>query len=108
MICGTGKDRPDGAWRDVYRSLDHATAKRACKRAAQLGFPGEAVHFADTFIRLQELRHLADYSPDFQPSRADALEAIGDAKAAIQALSACKRKDRIAFAVLLLLNNTRH
>jgi uncharacterized protein (UPF0332 family) len=52
------------AYRGFYRAFDHARMRSACEgftrdRSADTNLR----FFADTFLRLQGLRHLADYDP---------------------------------------------
>lgn len=103
ILIGVGPDRPDKAWAQVYRALQHGDAKNACTQARNLGFPATIVTCAEAFLALQESRHSADYDPDHRLLRADALRAIGLAESAINALRSAPKKDRRAFAVLLLL-----
>lgn len=104
MLVGVGSNRPDKAWRQVYRSLQHGEAKAACRLLGNNnpGFPQPLVDCANTFVILQEERHSADYASDFRATRADALDAIARAEQAIANLFAAPKKDRRAFAVLLL------
>ncbi len=103
VLVGVGPDRPDKAWAQVYRALQHGDAKNACAQVRKLGFPATIVTCADTFVTLQESRHSADYDPDHRVLRADAISAIKQANNAIDALLSTPRKDRRAFSVLLLL-----
>jgi hypothetical protein len=102
ILVGVGADRPNAAWAQVYRALQHGEAKNACLQVRNLGFSAGIVTCAEAFVLLQERRHSADYDPDHRVLRADALRAIGLAEDAIRALGSAPRKDRKAFAVLLL------
>ncbi|QRE74160.1 hypothetical protein F1D61_11540 [Methylobacterium aquaticum] len=102
-LVGQGPNRPDKAWRQTYRALNHGDGKRACAQLRALGFPATLVQTGDAFRTLQEQRHLADYDPDHRVTRADALAAIAAAENGIANLRATSNKDRIAFAVQLLL-----
>jgi len=102
LLVGVGKDRPSKAWRQTYRALQHGEARNACMGARNLGFPDTIVVCADAFVVLQEFRHSADYDPDHRVLRADALNAIRLAEDAMKALKSAPKKDRRAFAVLLL------
>lgn len=103
MLVGVGPNRPDKAWTQTYRALQHGDAKNACVHARKLGFPTTIVACADAFVALQETRHSVDYDPGHRVFRDDALRAIKLAEDAIRDLRATPRKDRGAFAVLLLL-----
>ncbi len=102
LLVGSGPNRPDKAWAQVYRALDHGAARNACSNVRRLGFPAEIEFAADAFVRLQEARHGADYDPDYRVGRSEALDWIALAADAIRSLRQASRKDRIAFAVLLL------
>ncbi|MDX2155656.1 MAG: hypothetical protein SFW09_04015 [Hyphomicrobiaceae bacterium] len=102
LLVGAGRDRPEKAWSQVHRSLQHGDAKSACHQARNLGFPHEIKICCAIFIELQEMRHRADYDPDYRLSRAVALQAVDMAERAIRSLRAAPRLDRKAFAVLLL------
>jgi hypothetical protein len=102
VLVGVGAARPDNAWTQAYRALQHGEAKNACLQVRRLGFPAGIVACAEAFVLLQERRHSADYDPNHRVVRADALSAIGYAQSAIEALISAPRKDRKAFAVLLL------
>lgn len=54
MPVGVGNNRPDNAWRQVYRALQHGDAKSACLqlRANNPGFPQLILDCAGTFAIL--------------------------------------------------------
>lgn len=103
LLVGVGQDRPDKAWAHTYRALEHGFAKNACAQVRGLGFPPGLGSVADAFVTLQQSRHEADYDPDHRIARADALAAIALAEQAFVDLRSSSRRDRRAFAVLLLL-----
>lgn len=103
LVGTTRADRPNRAWAQTYRSVDHGRSKSAFERAHNLGFPQDLVDVADIFVELQKLRHDADYDPEFRLSRAAALEAVSQATDAIQKIRAAEMSDRRALAALLLL-----
>ena len=103
LLVGAGPDGDYGIWRQTYRALDHGNAKNACTLLKNLGFPEPLCHCGEAFILLQAARHKADYDPYHRVSRADALDAIELAEAAIKNLVTSNRRDRKAFAVQLLL-----
>lgn len=64
--AATGKNsraRKQPAWGHTARALNHQTAKQACLRIVSQGLlsPGTR-RFAQTFARMQGLRHDADYN----------------------------------------------
>jgi uncharacterized protein (UPF0332 family) len=103
LVGPAGTERSTTAWRQTYRALDHGAAKTACTQARRLGFPADIVVCAETFIKLLESRHDADYDPTFTTTHAEAMAAIAEAEAAIDKLTRATPKDRTAFAILLLL-----
>ena len=102
LLIGVGANRANKAWKQVYRALDHGSAKNACAQLRGLGFPGGLCDCGESFVQLQQARHDADYDPDHRVTRADTLSAIASAEIAIRLLSAADRRDRKAFAVQLL------
>lgn len=103
LLVGAGAARPDKAWTHVYRALNHGFAKNACREAANLTFPPEIIECAKEFIELQEVRHKADYDPRARFTRAEVLDWVSRAEAAIAKVQAAPRRDRKAFAVQLLM-----
>jgi uncharacterized protein (UPF0332 family) len=103
VFVGVGADRPDKAWAHIVRSMQHRDARDACRAIRKYSFCQDIQQCADSFVQLQHLRHDADYDPHLRVLRAEALEAIRIAEVAIRSLKSAPRKDRKAFAVLLLL-----
>lgn len=54
---------------------------------------------------MQEQRHTADYDPSTNDIRADVQLLITEADVAIRAFKTATRRDRTAFAALVLLKN---
>lgn len=104
VLVGAGNNKPKRAWTQAYRAADHGQLSKRCKSARAKGFPRSLADFADTFISLQDLRHRADYDPDWRPRRSEVENHISMTKAAIGALRNTPLADRRAFAVHLLLN----
>jgi hypothetical protein len=107
LLVGVGPNRPQKAWRHLYRAIEHTDAKRRCEKTRALGFPPGIVSCADAFVALQQQRHSADYDPVYKISRADALATVAQAERAIRDLRTSSRKDRRAFAVQLLFDRRR-
>jgi hypothetical protein len=107
MFVGVGSNRPDKAWSQAFRSLQHGDAKNACDSVQKLGFASTIQQCATAFVDLQLKRHDADYNPDIRFRRVEALNAIAIAEDAIRSLKSSSKKDRRAFAVLLLLKKRR-
>jgi hypothetical protein len=89
----------------AYRSVDHSNAKAACQecRATGKGFPRGVIHYAETFIRLQDLRHDADYDPTAQFNINHAHALINDCTKAIAAFDAEPERHRRAFVLFVAL-----
>ncbi|MGU3540485.1 hypothetical protein [Methylobacterium sp. A54F] len=102
-LVGAGPNRAAIAWRHAYRALNHGEARRACEKLRPMGFPADLIVVGDAFRTLQEQRHNADYDPLHRVTRADALAAIATADAALKSLRRAAPRERVAFAVQLLL-----
>jgi uncharacterized protein (UPF0332 family) len=102
-LVGTGALRPQRAWLQTYRAVDHGQAKSRCKDANAKGFPISIQAFAESFVTLQEHRHRADYSPDQHFTKQEVIEVIRLARSAVAAMTNAPTKDRRAFAVHVLL-----
>ena len=94
----------DLAWNQVYRALEHGTARRRCQRVSGLQrFPLEIKNFADLFVDLQEKRHKADYDPEAVFSRLNVVSDIYRAEEAISNFHKAPLNVRKAFAIYVLL-----
>jgi uncharacterized protein (UPF0332 family) len=103
MIGTGGADRSPEAWNQVYRSLDHTAAKKACQNQQKIGlFPTAIQDFANMFTNMQEKRHLADYSPTETFYRSAVKQDILDATDVMRRFKAAPIKDRRAFAAFVL------
>ena len=103
MLVGVGVLRLSMAWRQAYRSVDHGQAKKRCKDSVNNGFPPHLVNFANAFVKLQELRHRADYDPQASFLKSEVMNYVAEARHALSALRHSNRTDRRAFAVYVLL-----
>ena len=63
LFVGASASRPNAAWAQTYRAVEHGFARNACTQVRGLGFPAPLVDCAETFVRLQQQRHVADYDP---------------------------------------------
>ena len=100
----------------LYRSFDHGHMRAICQALNvttlrdtlkhQLGRSAVSPHmreFADSFIALQELRHLADYDPlvEFQPSDvASLVDAASVAMAAFDRVLPSEQADVLALMMV--------
>ena len=104
VLAGMGIARPQRAWLQTYRAVDHAQAKTRCKETKGKGFPASIQAFADCFTSLQEYRHRADYSPDQHFTKQEVSAIVGLARSAVAAIGNAPVKDRRAFAIHVLLH----
>lgn len=102
-LVGTGRARPDKAWRHAYRALNHGDVKNACRQLRTFGFPPELIQVGDIFQGLMLQRHNADYDPTHRVTRADALAVISLAEEGMAKLGSAAVRDRVALAIQLLL-----
>jgi hypothetical protein len=103
MIGTGGANRSPEAWEQVYRALGHGTAKDACKNQSKIKlFPADVQDFANAFVKMQEKRHLADYSPMDTFYKTDVKQDILVARDVMQRFKKSSVKDRRAFAALVL------
>lgn len=104
LVIGTnGSQRSNPAWRQVYRALQHGSAKDACKdRKTIERFPSEIQDFASTFVTLQQLREEADYDPASRFAKTDVLTLLADAADVTKRFRKVPSRDRRAFAVWVL------
>lgn len=99
-------DRSQRAWRQVYRSVMHKTAKnRLSDQNVMKEFPKDIEDFGNTFVNAQFKRTLADYDPWFRTVRSEVLTDIATAEIAIRKLKQSPIKDRRALAVWVMLTN---
>ncbi|MBW7920762.1 MAG: hypothetical protein H3C51_01525 [Rubellimicrobium sp.] len=110
-LVGTSRQRrPNRAWVEVYRGIEHGAARAACDGAGNVGFPAGVKTFADAFRQLQIAREAADYDPMIRLGKVEVQGFIALAEDGIAALGAVSRTDRIAFAtwVLITTRGARH
>ena len=89
------------AWTQTYRALEHGFAKGRMQSDLTMFVPA-IQNFGRVFIDLQIQRHLADYDPNAEFTRAGALHLIDRAEAAIIAFEAADPTERKAFAAHVL------
>lgn len=105
LVGATKSRRPNKAWVEVYRGLEHGSAKNACGSASNVAFPQGIRDFADAFKQLQAARHAADYDPMIRLSKLEALSFIALAEDSIAALRGAAANDRVAFATWVLITS---
>lgn len=103
LLVGVGAKRPEKAWTQVYRALNHGDAKKVCTNKDILrGISPSLRGCAGAFVELQEARHKADYDPGHRISRAEALARIDQAEQAVRDLREAPRQERFEFATVIL------
>src|SRR5690625_3909949 len=103
LVGATKRNRPNKAWVEVYRGLEHGAVKDACRRANKIDFPQEIKDFAEAFGQLQSVRHQADYDPMIRFTKLCALACITLSQDSIDALKGAPKSDRVAFATWVLI-----
>lgn len=99
MVGGKNSERSKHAWRQVYRALDHGTAKNACKNQEFVSkFPKPVEDFANMFVSLQIKRHDADYDPNKKYTKSEVIQDIDSAEQVIKDFMVAAIKDRRAFS----------
>jgi len=104
LVGETGMKR---AWNQVYRALEHGAAAKACERKEIGEFPAEIQVFARAFVKMQGLRHKADYSPLETYSKSEVEHEIDDARLVIEKFENTEIRHRRAFAAFVLLRLRR-
>ena len=95
--------RRNEAWHQVYRALEHGSARRACgNKQAMSRFAYQIQGFAETFVTLQHLRHKADYALEARYEKLLVLAAINEAEDAIAQLEQADKQQLRTFAVHVL------
>ena len=107
MLVGVSPaNRSEGAWRQVYRALEHGPARNRCSNQNMLNeFPQRIQRFAEKFVEMQRERHAADYDPGAHFSRSDVIQWIEETSVTIARFNRVPVKDRRAFAVYVLFRN---
>lgn len=88
----------------VYRSLDHGTAAKRCKRHEIIDFPADIQAFADALVSMQNKRHSCDYDPVYKISKTDVEADLKKAKDVVKKLANAPAKHKKAFSTFLVVN----
>lgn len=107
-LLGADEDsRPNNAWIEVYRGLDHHMCAEACKLAIArgVGFPEPLINVADCFTMLQKHRHTADYDPKPFAEGSRARDYLATAEECVAAIRECPDNDIKAFAAWVLITS---
>ena len=105
LIGAVPSKRPNKAWIEVYRGLNHASCLKACLKAHEVGFPVAIHEFADAFVQLQKARHSADYDPTTTLDDKQVRVLISLAETCIARFRRCRVIDRRAFAAWVLITS---
>lgn len=106
LVGGVGSVRSKHAWRQVYRSLEHGDAKKAClKNHILKQFPSAIEDFGNKFVEMQIKRHEADYDPTLMLTKSAVLQDIDDTETVIAGFQTEPTKDRRAFAAFVLFRH---
>lgn len=92
------EDRPEKAWHEVYRALQHETLRRACAHPDLRLFPPEFHNIGDGVLNLQKARYSADYSLASVVDIEEAKGFIDIASNCINSVKNARKKDKLAFA----------
>ena len=97
------RTRKDPAWTHTARALDHRTARIECRRIDSQGLLSEGVRrFAQVFVKMQELRHDADYDDYSRFTRVQVIYWIEEAERAIATVEREPQEMQRALAVMTM------
>lgn len=102
LIGGSNSARHPDAWRQVYRGIDHRSARDACSPKKVGHLPQAIQDFANVFAALQEKRHSADYDPTYRSTKSAVAVDINQAEVVIKGFQAAPARDRRAFVAIVM------
>jgi len=105
LVGKTPSRRPEKAWIEVYRGLNHGVCEKSCEQASRVNFPDCIKEFADAFRQLQALRHKADYDPAIRFGKVDAETWYEIARLSVESLRSASSYDKRAFAAWVLISS---
>ena len=91
------------AWERVYRRLDHGRAQNNLRAALNL-LSQSGANFARAFIDLRDQRREADYNPNPQVVRSDAVNIVARAQTAMRDFSQLTQEERRLLATQSLFD----
>jgi hypothetical protein len=96
-----GRQKPWEFFSPIYRSLDHARAKAVL--SGWVRKPGNDISLiGQTFVELQEKRHIADYDPEPRLGRVETLDLIDQARTAVARIKSLSSEDKLRLATQLI------
>ena len=96
-------DRPDKAWHEVYRSLQHEVLRKACGHQDLKFFPPEFRSVGSGVLNLRKARYSAGYSVMTVIEVEEAQGFIDLASDCIELIRNAQRKDKLAFAAWIVV-----
>lgn len=105
IVGSSTSDRDRPVWLQIYRALEHRTAKNRCKDQMVRQFPLGIRDFAEVFETMHELRETADYNPEALFSVDEVWYWSKVVYSVIESFEATPPQHRRAFAAYLLLPN---
>ena len=97
------RSRKTIAWTRTARALDHRTARQECERiVGQALLSAGARQFAQTFVKMQVLRHEADYEDYTRFTRNQVTTWIEEAEVAIAAVNRETQEIQRALATMAM------
>lgn len=97
-----GAWQPWDAFRHIYRSVDHAAARRTFENARRNGLSADVIAVGEVFRLLQHERHSADYDLGFRISQAELLDRIERTAEAMERLAHLPAHERVLLAAHLV------
>ena len=103
MLVGARPEfRTSPSWQNVYRSLEHAGAKKLFLHWTVMAhFPAAIQEFGDTFVEMQGNRHEADYNPHARFAKPFVMSAIDNVERVIAGFKNAGREDLRALALCI-------
>ena len=108
MMGATPSRRPNQAWRQTYRALEHGRSRQQCSNRGMMSlFPHSIQNFGEHFIEMQRLRQLADYDPLTEFSRSQVKQLVEETADMIRRFESVDTTDRRAFSAHVLFTVRR-
>ena len=96
------------SWTRVYRALNHRDLRHRCRKGCiPSSTPHELRRLGAELVRMQPLRHGADYNPVARFTKKDVLAHVDEARGILEDLEDAALPDRRLFAVHVLFKERR-